>query len=759
VKGTRLAQTPLGGVSELIPQPDGSATEIVNFTVHKQTGGWDNRIGYEKYLSSSATSFAPFDTLGRVDSLFIWSTHQGAQQWPVFEADGALYYLQNYGADQKVVAISGGRTKPTATQAPGSYAAYGRFLYVVNGNDTPVRYGGWPHGDPTSPSVPVYDMGWHALPAPPTTWGVSTTPEHGPEYGGSFAMWARQTKNATHKYRTPTGGVEANSFTRVLEWETGWNEGGLGDEKAANAFEKVADGTYVDPPLFSSYKYRVTFINNAGAESPLSDPSNLVIWEQPKSRFDEDADDDEVPAEFTNYRWIVGLEIPTGPAGTIARKIYRSKDLGDGVEIAATYYDLAVVPNNTETFYFDNAADTELITRAPTSADSVIFPATGARFSAIFKNCMFIDSGSESDTALFWSNPGFPDTYSATDFADVGTKEGGGITGFHAHYNYLLILRQRSIDYIHGDSPNFGLSPLSQSVGTSAANAITTIPDIGVIFLASDGVYVVTGGFEGGSTIEIKRISDPIIKTIERMNKDVLPRAVACYSHKWREWHCYFAADGHDRPNLGIVLHLDKMAWSVRENFPVGALSTTFDGDIVFGHVDGHTGSSGQAGLFVISGRRNMGESVVYDDQSTQQGTTSLVSQGPPTSKYRSKWHDFGDPNKKKKVHYVYLYALTEGDNTIPMTHFKDYDYVGVAAPAARPQTPDATDQGVYDSVKTDLGLWEEERLTEIRYPVSQGACSCFQFEVETANDMVLVGYAIELTSPEGTKIIKGKRV
>ena len=72
---------------------------------------------------------------------------------------------------------------------------------------------------------------------------------------------------------------------------------------------------------------------------------------------------------------------------------------------------------------------------------------------------------------------------------------------------------------------------------------------------------------------------------------------------------------------------------------------------------------------------------------------------------------------------------------------------------------PDAPDQGIYDPIKTDLGLWEEERLTEFRYPISQGSCSNFQFEIQTTNDVVLVGYALELTSPEGTKIVQGKRV
>ena len=758
MKGKRFEQTPLGGVSELIPQADKAATEIVNFTVHNQTSGWDNRIGYERYLSSTGGTFAPFGELGRIDSLFIWSRHQGAQQWVVFESGGTLYYLKDYGSSRDIEAIDVLRTTPTATEAPASYAPYGRFLYTVNGNDKPVRYGAWPHGGGiTSPTAPVYDVGWAALPPSPTPWGVHTRPEDGAQFGGSIAIWARGNQQSL----APLSGFPFNLTYRTLDWESAWNAIGLGDEKPSRLMADVT-GILAGVQLFSSYRYKVSFINNAGSESPVSQASGLVVWSQPESLNIAPGEGDVIVdhPEFGGKRWIVGLEIPVGPVGTIARRIYRTKDLGDGTEAAEVYYYVGQVTNNTETFYFDNLGDNQQITLAPVDGDSTVFPATSARFCSIFKDCLFTDGGSSNETAVFWSNPGFPDTFRATDYADVGTREGGGITGFHAHYNYLLILRQRSVDYVSGNYPDFRISPLSQSVGTTAANAINTIPDLGVIFLANDGVYIVHGGFEGGAVVEIKRISDPIMKTIERMNKDALPRAVACYSHKWKEWHCYFAADGHDRPNLGIVLHLDKMAWSVRENFPVGALSTTFDGDIVFGHVEGQTSATCQAGLFVITGRRTLSKKAeVSTDDGKQQGQIVLVDNVAPIARYRSKWHDFGDPNKKKKVHFVYLYALTGGDNTIPMTYFKDYDYVGTAAPAARPQMPDAPDQGIYDSIKTDLGLWEEERLTEFRYPISQGSCSNFQFEIQTTNDIVLVGYALELTSPEGTKIVQSKRV
>ena len=50
----------LKGLDELIPQSPDSATTMVNFTIDPKTGGWDNRIGYEKFFASGAFSLYMF---------------------------------------------------------------------------------------------------------------------------------------------------------------------------------------------------------------------------------------------------------------------------------------------------------------------------------------------------------------------------------------------------------------------------------------------------------------------------------------------------------------------------------------------------------------------------------------------------------------------------------------------------------------------------------------------------------------------------
>ena len=75
-------------------------------------------------------------------------------------------------------------------------------------------------------------------------------------------------------------------------------------------------------------------------------------------------------------------------------------------------------------------------------------------------------------------------------------------------------------------------------------------------------------------------------------------------------------------------------------------------------------------------------------------------------------------------------------------------------------QRADHNDQSVYNTAQVITGSdkpWEEPLATAIRYPVAQGSCSHFQFKINTENDMVLIGYAVEFTTA-GTKMIAGKK-
>ena len=697
MKNTTVQIKALSGLFEKLPQTQDGATELTNWTVDKYTGGWDNRIGYERYNPIPSGSFSPFSTLDRIDSMFVFSRHQGAMQSVIVESDGTLYHLsESYMA---LKTISSNRTKPATNEAPTQYSTYGKWLIISNGYDKAFKYPGWPMHQNAITYVPqIYDLGWNTVPAPPTIWNIQTTP----------TLSASNGQNVCINFPiNDDKGLGTNTIT----------SGSVGDT--------------------NKYKYRISFVNNAGAESPLSEESAELQW-------------NTEPPTGTQYKYAVYIELPTGPDGTVARRLYRTKNYGTAaVGTESNYYFVKDINNNTDDAVYDAVPDGALGTLAPDESSSILFPATRTRFTAVYKDCLFVEGGVDNDTMLFYSKPTLPDQYEATNFIELGNRNSGGITGFHSYFNFLLVFRERGIDAIMGDYPNFTAVPISTEVGTRAINTVTNVPGIGIMFLASDGIYAISSNMEYSDSPGIKQISNHMLKTMNRINEDCLGKACALYSPKWQEWHCYFPADGNNLPSLGVVYHIEKNAFSTRTEFPVSALARDYIGNIFIGSTnEGNV----QPGVFVISKKRAVGERVQGEN---------IVDLSPPISIYRSPWINMGDETIKKHVHFVYLYVLTQGDNPISIEYFKDFYYTGITAEGRKLQRADHNDQSVYNTATVVTGSelpWEEPLATAIRYPIAQGSCSHFQFKINTQNDMVLIGYAVEFTAA-GTKMIAGKKV
>ena len=717
----KLVLSPLKGMDENYPQDPHGADLIENFTINPRTKGWDNRIGWEKYLpSASGFGTNAFNATGRIDSLFIWSRHQGSQEWVVFETGGSLYYLKPF--QQELQTLQSGRHIPAPNEAPTSYTPVGRWLLILNGTDRPMKWKGWPLELKTgalgaNTSLNLFDLGWYITPSPPQPWktgGYTASPNPIP------GKWC------------PIGSIDT-TVGAIADW--------FDLEKNTGAIALNFAGSGEDDKT-NKYRYKISFVNISGSESPISDSSTTVEWTNGATGM-----------ETATYG--IMLDIPRGPEGTIARRIYRTYNEENNT--TGLFYYVGQIDNNSEEIFLDTASDAMLGAQAPGVSDSIPFPSPKARFAALFNKCLFIDGGADQDTRLYYSDPGQPDTYNALSFIDLSGNEGGGITGLYAHYGVLLVLRERSIDVLTGDYVNgFNVTTLSQGIGARAPHSLATIPDLGVVFLAEDGLYLVKGGFQGGAVVDVIKLSERIQATFDRLNKDIMGRAVGTYSQKWREYHVYFPADGEDRPTLGVVLHMANMQFSVRKDFPVGCVTTNIDGEIIFGHHTGiGSGASGSAnaGLFVVSGARQCGYTV------TPAGGGDYTYADAPacTAKWRSPYHNFGEPERKKFVKYVYLYMFTSGNNTISLSYFKDYKFTGLVTPTMKLQPADQPDLDVYDAAVLGTALWERPYIAELRFPIADGACSDFQFEISTTNDVVLVGYSIEY-QVTGTKTITAKR-
>jgi len=707
--------TPAKGIDVREPQPEGSASMLVNALYNPEIASWSSDVGYEKYFPGR-TNFSPFPTTG-IYALYNFEKHNGAQQWLMFESNGTLYYVQGSN-NGSLVTLKTGRTVPAPGEPGSFFNVFGRYVVITNGLDSPLKYRGYSK---------IQQLGWDRKPNPPTPLTNAPNPNSNPNR--SQSQPATQTLSATNS--------------------------GIASSKFKNSDTQGLGSTTVNDK--NKYMWKVTLVNEAGSESPISTESASLSWTTTADT-------------YANANAMVCMlqDLPVGPIGTCGRRIYRTKNMAQVDD--ANFYFVDYIPNNYTTNYFDEKADDELGSLAPNDSDSITFPASQCRYSATFKGCLFVDGGQADGTKLFYSQPLQPDTYTASSVLDLGTRKGGSITGLYTYYNQLLVFRDSAIDMVRGDaSSGFQLVPFAQGIGTRSPHTITFVPGLGVVFLGNDGVYVISGGFDGGSTINIECISKGIGTLLEKRATDVLGRACAVYSPKMKEWQCYFPAFGLDNKILGIVYHVETGYWSSRKDFQVGAVTTDFDGNVIFGNINGQvggveTGFKNEWGLFVVSKRRTCG--TVWNVTTNPQGqqVQTLVDDGPCTFEWRSKWHDFGYPGIKKFIKYVYVYAAGRGSNKVSLSYFKDHTWQNETAhPDQEWQWDDNKNQPYYNTLIDDyaavLGVthWQDKVITPIRFDISNKAVTDFAFEIKTDSPVEFIGYAIEY-EVNGTQTIGGKR-
>lgn len=697
MKTDRKVQTPiLGGTYLGYPSPDDSCTRLENFKYDDQTKAYHNHFGVEKFFSNQE----PFPSVptGRVDSLYSYTRHQGAQQFIIFEQGGTISYVN--GSTEGYETLLTNVKPPVLNQPPAQFCEFGPYVICVGaGRFSPFKFRGGQ----------VMPLGWSFKTSNP----IAFSPEDNfPLIGNQYFI------QSPADYDQP---------------QIGQLGGGAAKDREFPCLGTLTSGE------FNTYTYKVSAVNEAGSESPLSTFTGPIRWETVTIT---------KPSANVESRTAVVLDdIFVGPPGTSYRKIYRTRRNGND------YFFCNILTGNKETKYVDYIGDDELGALAPDETESIPFPVPTAQVCATFKGCLFLDGGRSNPTRVFFSNPLQPDTFGAFDYFDVGTRQGGSVTGLYAYYNVLLVFRERAIDIVTGDPVNgFQITPFIDSVGTRSPSTITVIPNVGVIFLGDDGVYLISGNFQA-LKLDINKVSGPIDEIFERMNRAQLPRCVAAWHPEWKEWQCYISVGGDPRLSLGIVYH-ERGTWSTRQGFNVSAITIDGSNNAIIGSDIGVPSSVVEGtpignGLLVLSGLRNGGYTAPAGAQEAP------VEVGPLKSTFRSRWHDFGYPAIKKHVKYIYLYLWTTGDEPIEVSWYRDRDWTpvgSITSPLTIIQRADHPDQPIYGKAVWGTDRWQDKFMTQIRIDVGQFGCSDFAFEFETKAPVVFTGYAVELnTSPQET--------
>jgi len=314
----------------------------------------------------------------------------------------------------------------------------------------------------------------------------------------------------------------------------------------------------------ATFSYKVTFLNERGQESPSGGSSTSVSIEN-----------------STTQRRLVTVELPLGPEGTVARRIYRTQNMydADGVSreqgFGNEFYSVDEVQDNISRYYVDVHPDVNLGS-LHTESFYGLWPARADRIAA-FKNTMFLANSEES--IVTYSGARKPEEFPRDNEIHVGDSISGPVTALYPTKNSLVVFKSRGVYLIKGDPLN-GFFPftLTKDVGCIAPKSLKEIPGVGVCFLAREGVFILQGALENTGTITgVTRIGQPIETVLRRINYGAAENVRSCINFRDREYWLHVPVDGEVYPNMLLKFHYEVGEWSISEDFVVRDVVCTED--------------------------------------------------------------------------------------------------------------------------------------------------------------------------------------
>lgn len=612
----------LGGIDYRDLADKDTALDLCNVVWDKDTNSWSNALGYSPFLPGNNLQWV---NRGSVLSLYNYRRN-GSSILLVELSDGTL----NTVVKGALTTIQQGRIVPGNSDPHTTYTTFGRYVLFANGYNRPQKYRG----------TSMQDLGWYRLPHPPTP-----------------RAQRERTDTSSSGATAIEGTATYIAYTTASAWnfEIGPDEQGSQDTQGLGSKENLVTNKYL---------YRVSFVNEAGSESPLSPISPPVVWTTKSYR-------NGASASIIPTRAVQLYDLPTGPEGTVARRIYRTRRLDQSATGGRFYY-VDTVHDNTTTTIVDYRSDDELGEEAPADTASVLMPAPAARFVATYKNCVFLDGGRTDPSRVYYSEPLTPDTFSRENVLDTGTRLGGEVTAIVSYADCLLIFRENAIDYVTGTPGKFHLSNLRQGLGTLASHSVQVAPGLGVLFLGTDNslwaVHISSPRSTTTSTptLSLTKVSEPVDRLLHRVNTSLIQKTTAQYVPAYNEYWLQYPAD-NPVPDKTLVLHLDNAAFSRREDFPVSCMTTTDDGHLLFGTYESITNMSpataNTAGIFIVNGKRTAGVKRAVADPLFQ-----YVDKDPLTSIVQCQTQHMGADFDKKLLRHIQLLGHISGNGSMSLT-------------------------------------------------------------------------------------------
>lgn len=594
---------------------------------------------------------------------------------------------------------------------------FGGRLYMVNGVDEPIVYDG----------RRVYRAGFAEKPAQPK---------------GTVVV------RRYHNTYIASGGDDAIYFlgTKIKNI-------GLGSLKPKGAkyttTGKPTKKAFIDGKV-CGYQYKVTFVNERGQESEMSEASEMVRFECADGR-----------------KRFVYLDLPIGDDTVVARRLYRTRDLLDdfanpiGPEFGRNFFLVREIEDNETTRFEDCLPDSNL---GGLTDESDLGPIPGdSKFIASFKNCLFMAGG--ADNLVKFSASGKPEVFPRRNLIDLGDADAGKITGMYASTNTLAVFKEHGIYLITQRADGgFQYKTISRDVGCVAPRSIRDIPFTGLAFLSQKGLFVLKGFLEStDSPTEIVNLSTPIKEVIDRICPSSAYASVGCLDRDNKEYWVCVPTIG-EKNNLLLVWHYEVGAWSIRKNYPINcAVETKGGGSKIFFGSNDHE----MPGLFVFNN--------FYSFKNELGSTAKLTRQGEETKELYKTERDLPvyetAPLKLNGVYsgvhvsYVNLYCVAYGNEPIKLNLKLNRDQ-RVLLDSNKERIQQHTDNQerlpVYNEARFGLDSFGFHRPVVIRFDVThfhRTLTTEFAVQVlqdalnEYPNRLMIVGYSVDAKMGEQKNI------
>ena len=688
-----------------------SAFLVKNLTYNPKKKSWNRSNGWLAYLYST-----PGIQTEDCYSLGYFGLKAGAKGYILSEREQVsgqllLEYIDPLGSTGQQT-LKTGRHLPSQEDWGTTYIPFGNFCLIINGVDSPLKYFGNSRIEP---------FGFSTLPSQPQPFSPAGAADL-----GTVAQ-------------IPYASIEDGGDMTIAVWSgnTGQNIIGMGDPDISKP---------------NSYAYRVSYVSDTGSESPLSEPSYAVKW-----------NNGDGSAGHTYKYGIVVDNISIGPEGTVKRRIYRTQNLGNGVTGTATFYFLDDVPNNVETTYNDIIPDSYLGSEAPNFSDSGLLP-IGCNVGTAFAGRIILGGGIANPTRLFYSTTLGPEQFPENNYIDCSQREGDEITGLIPYNNLLIVLRKSSIEALvptGNEVTPFFITPIYNGIGCTAPKTAKVVTGFGLVFLGTDGFYALTGNYSNASQIKVQIMSDTLNDFFTRINVQAMARACATYNVADNEYWCQVPIDGSSTPNSGLVFHAPIEAWSIREAVPAQALIQIQEGWTVFGS------NSNLLGNKTPNGNTRYPFSWGVWCGTTTAGYSSgnfLALHQMPPSAISTAWLDFGNVESEKNIKSVTFYCLSTSILATPeVTVYRNYDWDGTQTNGQIGDViQDQIVQPVYNVAKFGIDTWTNSRLSSIRADFSIPASRVVRFEINSGSsneggsdvfNMQILGFSVEYDETGVTQV------